>query len=133
MKEPRQSKISSGSAAGLTGSGIRAFLKSPVAMLMLMIAAMQLSHQAWFTLLNNFAIDAIQFTGREIGILQSIREIPGFLAVGVIFVLLIIREQPLALIALACLGVGTALTGYFPSAIGFLCNDTPDVAGVSLL
>ena len=52
------------------------------------------------------------------GILQSLREIPGFLAFGVVFLLLIVREQRLAYISLALLGVGTALTGFFPSVIG---------------
>jgi len=49
------------------------------------------------------------------GILQSLREVPGFLAFGVVFVLLLLREQSLALLALLLLGVGTALTGFFPS------------------
>ena len=52
------------------------------------------------------------------GILQSLREIPGFLAFGVVFLLLLFREQSLAIIALLLLGIGTALTGFFPSVIG---------------
>ncbi|MBI1385090.1 MAG: MFS transporter [Rhizobiales bacterium] len=86
---------------------------------MLLAAAMQLAHQTWFTLLNNFAIGEIDFSGREIGILQSLREIPGFLSFGVVFILLVMREQPLALISLVALGLGTALAGYFPSEYGF--------------
>ena len=88
-------------------------------MLMLLSVAMQLSHQTWFTLLNNFAIERVGFTGAEIGILQTIREIPGFLAFGVVLVLLLIREQSLALLALVCLGLGTGLTGLLPNAYGF--------------
>lgn len=93
--------------------------KSPLVLLILMAVAMQLSHQTWFTLLNNFAIQKAHFSGREIGILQSLREIPGFLAFGVIFVLLLMKEQTLAYLALVALGIGTALTGYFPYATGF--------------
>ncbi|MEM7620203.1 MAG: MFS transporter [Pseudomonadota bacterium] len=84
-----------------------------------MTIAMQLSHQTWFTLLNNFAIGKVEFTGREIGILQSIREIPGFLAFGAVLLLLFVREQSLALIALTFLGIGVAITGYFPFELGF--------------
>jgi len=73
----------------------------------------------WLNLLNNFAIDRAAFTGREIGILQSLREIPGFLAFTIIYILLIIREQRMAYVSLFVLGVGTLLTGFFPSAIGF--------------
>jgi len=90
----------------------------PEILLLLMAFAVPLSFAAWQALLNNFAIERAAFTGREMGILQSLREIPGFLAFGVVFVLLLIREQSLALLALLLLGLGTALTGFFPSVVG---------------
>ena len=90
----------------------------PEFLLMLMAFAVPISFAAWQALLNNFAIEQAAFTGREIGILQSLREIPGFLAFGVVFFLLLFREQTLAIIALLLLGLGTALTGFFPSIIG---------------
>jgi predicted MFS family arabinose efflux permease len=90
----------------------------PETLLMLMAAAVPISFAAWQALLNNFAIEMASFTGREMGILQSLREIPGFLAFGVIFLLLLFREQTLAYISLLLLGIGTALTGFFPSIIG---------------
>lgn len=90
----------------------------PELLLFIMAFAVPLSFSAWQALLNNFAIEKVAFTGREMGILQSLREIPGFLAFGVVFVLLLIREQSLALLALFLLGLGTALTGFFPSALG---------------
>jgi predicted MFS family arabinose efflux permease len=93
-------------------------LQRPDFLLMLMAIAVPLSLAAWQTLLNNYAIERIAFSGREIGILQSLREIPGFLAFGVVFLLLLIREQRLAYISLALLGIGTAVTGLFPSVIG---------------
>ena len=90
----------------------------PELLLFIMAFAVPLSFSAWQALLNNFAIEKVDFTGREMGILQSLREIPGFLAFGVVFVLLLIREQSLALLALFLLGLGTALTGFFPSVLG---------------
>ena len=54
----------------------------------------------------------------EMGFLQSLREVPGFLAFTTIFILLIIREQGFALISVAVLGLGVALTGYLPSEYG---------------
>lgn len=90
----------------------------PELLLFIMAFAVPLSFSAWQALLNNFAIERALFTGREMGILQSLREIPGFLAFGVVFVLLLIREQSLALLALFLLGLGTALTGFFPSVLG---------------
>jgi hypothetical protein len=94
----------------------------PEILLFLMAFAVPLSFSAWQALLNNFAIERVAFTGREMGILQSLREVPGFLAFGVVFVLLLIREQSLALLALLLLGLGTALTGFFPSVVGLYCT-----------
>ncbi len=90
----------------------------PEILLFIMAAAMPLSFGTWQALLNNFTIERAAFTGVEIGILQSLREIPGFLSFAVIFVLVLMREQTLALVSLLLLGIGTAATGYFPSAIG---------------
>ena len=90
---------------------------------MVMAAGVPLSFATWRALLNNFAIEVAQFDGASMGILQSVREIPGFLALGVVFVLLWMREQTLAVVSLALLGLGTALTGYFPSLVG-LCSTT---------
>lgn len=102
-----------------TAPEIRTGWRSPLVMLMVMAAAMQLSFAAWWNLMNNFAVQELAFTGREIGIQQSIREIPGFLAFTAIYVLLIMREQTLAYLSLAFLGIGVAVTGYFPTTWGF--------------
>ena len=93
-------------------------LNRPEILLFIMAAAMSLSFGTWMALLNNFTIERAAFTGVEIGILQSLREIPGFLSFAVVFVLVLMREQTLALVSLLLLGIGTAATGYFPSAIG---------------
>ncbi|WP_420345161.1 MFS transporter [Pelagibius sp.] len=92
--------------------------RRPEVLLLLMAAAVPLSFATWQALLNNFAIERAAFTGAEMGILQSLREVPGFLAFGVVFLLLLIREQRLAYIALLLLGLGTAITGAFPTVIG---------------
>jgi predicted MFS family arabinose efflux permease len=86
--------------------------------LYLFSAAVPLSFATWQALINNFAIEQAAFSGVEIGILQSLREIPGFIAFGVIFLLLIIREQSIAFLALIVLGIGTAMTGFLPSIMG---------------
>ncbi len=90
----------------------------PEVLLLLMAAAVPLSFSTWMALLDNFSIHRAGFTGREIGILQSLREIPGFLAFAVVLLLLVIREQRLAYLALALLGLGTASTGLFPTPLG---------------
>ncbi|MBR9899303.1 MAG: MFS transporter [Rhodospirillales bacterium] len=87
-----------------------------------MAAAMPLSFSTWMALLNNFSVEMADFTGREIGILQSLREIPGFLAFTAIFILLVLREQTFAVLSLLVLGIGVAISGYFPTVIGLYCT-----------
>jgi len=92
--------------------------QTPKNLLILMSVAMTLGFATWMALLNNFVIEKAAFTGAEIGMLQSIREIPGFLAFTAVFVLLILKEQTFAYLSLAVMGVGITLTGYFPSVLG---------------
>ncbi|MEM7376612.1 MAG: MFS transporter [Pseudomonadota bacterium] len=89
-----------------------------VRLLCLMAAAMPMAFSTWMVVINNFAVERAAFSGAEIGILQSLREVPGFLAFAVVLLLPFIREQKLALLSLALLGVGTAITGLFPSVFG---------------
>ena len=93
-------------------------LINPVSLLILMSIAMPIAFNAWAALLNNFVVEKAAFTGIEIGILQSLREIPGFLAFTMVFVLLVIKEQIFAVFALALLGLGVAITGFFPTVFG---------------
>lgn len=86
--------------------------------LILTAVLMSFTFAGWLALLNNFAIDEANFTGVEIGMLQSLREVPGFLAFTAVFLLLAIKEQKLALVSLALLTIGVALTGYFPFEYG---------------
>ncbi len=90
----------------------------PEVFLYLFSAAVPLSFATWQALINNFAIEQVNFTGVEIGILQSLREVPGFIAFGVIFLMLIMREQTIAFVALIALGIGTAITGFLPTVMG---------------
>jgi hypothetical protein len=96
--------------------------RRPEVLLLLMAGAVPLSFATWQALLNNFAIERAAFTGAEMGILQSLREVPGFLAFGVVFLLLLLREQKLAYVSLLLMGIGTAITGYFPYALGLYCT-----------
>ena len=77
-----------------------------------------IAFSVWQALLNNFVVEIANFGGKEIGMLQSLREVPGFLAFTVVFLLLFIRQQNFAIISLILLGIGTALTGFFPSILG---------------
>jgi len=92
--------------------------ENPLALLVVLTVAGSLSFSVWQVLLNNFVIEQAAFSGREIGILQSLREVPGFLAFTAVLVLLVIREQNFALLSVGLLGAGVAMTGFLPSEYG---------------
>ncbi|NIZ13341.1 MFS transporter [Phaeobacter sp. HF9A] len=94
--------------------------RRPVTLLFLMAIAMPIAFNTWSALLNNFVIEVANFDGADIGLLHSLREIPGFLSFLVIFLILFIREQVLGLLSLMLLGVATAVTAWFPHLQGIL-------------
>ena len=94
------------------------FFQKPENLLLSMAFVMPLIFSVWMVLLNNFVVEKADFTGIEIGTLQSLREVPGLLAFTVIYVLLFIKEQRLAILSLGITAVGVAITGYFPHVMG---------------
>lgn len=75
---------------------------------------------AWRTLFDNFAVNIIHLDGHHIGIIQSVREIPGFLALLVVYFLLIIKEHKLSALSVLILGIGVAVTGFLPTFLGLM-------------
>lgn len=101
-----------------TVNGSSIITSKAMQLLWMLTFANTLAFATYQTLLNNFVIEKAAFTGAEIGILQSLREVPGFLAFTAIFILWWLREQTFALLAMILMGIGVALTGYFPSVVG---------------
>ena len=94
--------------------------KSREVFLVLTAIAMPISFSTWQALFNNFAHDFAGLGGDGIGYIQSFREVPGFLSFTVIFLLLWFKEQSFALVALMLLGIGTMVTGYYPTFWGLM-------------
>ena len=94
--------------------------KSREVFLVLTAIAMPISFSTWQALFNNFAHDSAGLGGDGIGYIQSFREVPGFLSFTVIFLLLWFKEQSFALVALMLLGLGTMVTGYYPTFWGLM-------------
>lgn len=88
--------------------------------LLVLVICAGAAFQGWRTLLNNFAVEVGGLSGLDIGIVQSVREIPGFLALLALYVILIIREHRLAALSVAVMGAGVAMTGLFPSTAGLV-------------
>ena len=88
--------------------------------LVMLVIASAVGFQGWLTLFNNFAVDTIGLNSFEVGAIQSVKEIPGFLTFFVVFLLLLIAEHRFAALAVILLGVGNILVGLFPSFGGLL-------------
>jgi len=94
-------------------------MKNPMYLyLMVFTACATVGLQAWRTLFNNFAVEVGGLDGYHIGVIQSVREIPGFMTLLVIYAILVIREHKLSALSILGLGFGLAVTGFFPSYMG---------------
>ncbi len=76
--------------------------------------------QTWQTLYTNYIVEILSLNGAENGIVQSVREFPGLLAITIIFFLRYFKEESIAVFSVFALGVGVAMTGFFPSFYGML-------------
>ena len=76
--------------------------------------------QGWRTLFNNFAVEVGHLTGSDIGIIQSVREVPGFLALFAIIFIRYIPEHRFAAFTIILLGLSIMITGFFPSVYGLV-------------
>jgi len=92
-------------------------LQNRKTLLYLLAIGNTIAFATWQVMLNNFAVEQAGFNGEEIGVLQSLREVPGFLAFTAILLMLFIRQQNFAILSLVTLGVGTAITAFYPSAL----------------
>nr|WP_167941972.1 MFS transporter [Desulfobaculum xiamenense] len=86
--------------------------------LMVLTVAAAVGLQGWRTLVNNFAVEVAGVDGLGMGLIQSVREVPGFLAVLVVYLLLVVSEHRLAALSVAVVGIGVSITGLFPSTWG---------------
>ena len=96
------------------------YFRSPIGFLILVSIAMPIAMSGWLALLNNFVVEEASFSGLEIGWLHTVREIPGFLTLTIVFVLLFVREQRLIILSLILLGSAVAVVGHFPFFAGLM-------------
>jgi hypothetical protein len=88
--------------------------------LMVLTITSTMGLQAWRTLFDNFSVRVVGLNGDHVGIIQSVREIPGFLALLAVFVIMLIKEHRLSALSILILGIGVAATGLLPSFEGLL-------------
>ncbi len=103
------------------GNIMRDFLANKMYVyLMVLTICSTMGLHGWRTLFDNFAVNVVHLDGHHIGAIQSVREIPGFLALLVVYFLLIIKEHRLSALSVLVLGVGVAATGLMPSFYGLM-------------
>nr|WP_320048332.1 MFS transporter [uncultured Desulfuromonas sp.] len=88
--------------------------------LILLTIASGMGLQTWMILFNNFAVDVAGLNGQQVGVIGSVREIPGLLALLVVYVLLLISEHRLAAFSVVVIGLGSVVTGFLPSYTGLI-------------
>jgi hypothetical protein len=92
------------------------------AYLLVLVICANAGLQGWMALFTNFAKEVIGVNGFQIGVAQSVREIPGFLTFLVMYVLLIMKEHRLSAWSVVLLGIGIGATGFFTTFTGLLCT-----------
>lgn len=88
--------------------------------LVMLCIASALGNQGWQTLFNNFAVEKAGVDSIKMGIIQSLREVPGFLTFFSVYILMVIAEHRFASLSIMVLGIGVMITGFFPSMGGLI-------------
>jgi len=99
----------------------KATFKDPMyRFLLVLTVASAMGLQGWRTLFNNFAVEIAGINGSQMGIIQSVREVPGFLALLAVYILLVLREHRLSALSIIILGLGVGITGLLPTMGGLV-------------
>ncbi len=72
---------------------------------------------AWRILFNNFAVDMFDASSVDVGVIQSVREIPGLLAFGVGALAIYFTESKIASVSIVVVGLGLILCGLSSSLL----------------
>lgn len=86
--------------------------------LMVMVIMSTIGLQSWRIIFDNFAVNKAGLDGHHIGFIQSVREIPGFLALLAVYILLFIKEHKLSALSVLVFGIGISIAGFLPSFAG---------------
>lgn len=88
--------------------------------LLLLTAAVSIGLQGWRTLFSNYAVHVVKADGLWIGLIESVREVPGLLSCLVVYFLYLFREDKLMSHSTLILGLGVMITGLLPFKMGLL-------------
>ncbi len=92
--------------------------KVSVVTITLSAAVTWIGFYAWRIMFNNFAVDVFNASPTDVGVIQSVREIPGLLAFGAGALAVRFTESKIAALAIFIVGFGLLLCGVAPSIVG---------------
>lgn len=81
---------------------------------------LNLAFNVWRTVFNNFAVDEIGVSSGQIGLIQSIREIPGLMGFVIGWLVSWFSEMRIAGFSVIVLGVGMLFTGLSQDLLGLV-------------
>jgi hypothetical protein len=88
--------------------------------LMVLIIVASAGLQGWMAMITNFAKEVVGVDGFQMGLTQSVREIPGFLTFLVVYLLMFFKEHRLSAWSIVLMGIGIGITGFFTTLTGIL-------------
>ena len=90
--------------------------------LMVLVICATAGLQGWMALFTNYAKEVVHVDGFQIGLSQSVREIPGFLTFLVIYLLFMFKEHKLSAYSIIVMGIGIGMTGFLTTLDGLLLS-----------
>jgi predicted MFS family arabinose efflux permease len=118
MNKPSPAPAGSPDPADVTSAQRRAAL----ILIILTNFLLSFGYQIWRSLFNNFAVGELGVRADQMGLIQSVREVPGLLGFTVGLLALLLTEMRIVGLSVLLLGVGIGLTGGSGSLAGLLAS-----------
>ena len=114
--------LSSVEAPVLSSVEASAQRRSALVVILLSNLLLSLGFQLWRSLFNNFAVQELGVRADQMGLIQSIRELPGLLGFSVGLLALLLTEMRIAGLSVVLMGVGIVMTGGASSLPGLVLS-----------
>lgn len=116
--------VSTTSSVAIEGSATAASARHRSALVVIVLNSLLLTFgfQLWQSLFNNFAVQELGVRADQIGLIQSIREIPGLLGFSVGLLALLLTEMRIAGLSVVLMGIGIVVTGMSGSLWGLIAS-----------
>jgi predicted MFS family arabinose efflux permease len=106
----------------MKGSAAAARHRSALTVIVLANLLLTLGFQLWRSLFNNFAVQELGVRADQMGLIQSIREVPGLLSFSVGLLALLLAEMRIAGLSVILMGIGIAATGLSNSPLTLVAS-----------